>query len=338
MNKPPNVRVALDAMGGDFAPRETVAGGVAAAEKGVEVFLVGDPAQVKEELNRHKAEHLPIVVVPSSGVIEEGESPVQALKEKPQASILVSAGLIKAGKADALVSMGSTGATMAASIFAFGLMDGIERPALGGPIIGLSPRMVMLDVGSNLDCRPSQMVKFGALGAAFSKSYFGISNPRVALLSVGAEEGKGNRQAKEAYALLKESGLNFQGNIEGHDLAGESSDVVVCDGFVGNVVMKLSEGIGYALSRYLDSKLRASLASDVAQSLVSDIYNVLNSVESSGGGPLFGINGIAVIGHGRAHAASVERAILTARYCVQAGLLQNMSDELKQLKEESIQS
>ena len=182
------------------------------------------------------------------------------------------------------------------------------------------------------------MVKFGALGAAFSKSYFGISNPRVALLSVGAEEGKGNRQAKETYELLKESGLNFQGNIEGHDLVGESSDVVVCDGFVGNVVMKLSEGIGYALSRHLDSKLKASLKSDVAQNVVNDIYNMLNSVENTGGGPLFGINGIAVVGHGRAHATSVERAILTARYCVQAGLLQSMSNELKQLKEESIQS
>ena len=329
------VRIAVDAMGGDFAPEETVKGAIsAAAQGGVQILLAGDPEAIQTELARNQAGNLPIVPVPSQGVIEEGEPPIQALRQKPRASVVVAAGLVKEGKADALVSMGSTGATMAASAFALGLMDGIERPALGGPIIGLAPNTVILDVGSNLDCRPSQLLRFGALGAAFARTYLGTANPRVALLSVGAEEGKGNRQVKEAFEVFQASGLNFVGNVEGNDLAAGRADVVVCDGFVGNVVMKLAEGLGEALAGHLKTRLAELLPSEETEKVGQEVFDLLNRAERAGGGPLFGVKGIAVVGHGRAQASAVARAIQTARHAIEVNLLQSMEEELTRLSEQ----
>ena len=326
------VKVAVDAMGGDLAPGEIVSGAVeAAAQGGLAVLLVGDPEPVQQELARHRIEGLPIVVVPSEGVVREGESPVQVMREKPRASILVATGLVKGGKADAVVSMGSTGATMAASAFLLGMMEGIERPALGGPIIGLAPNTVILDLGSNLDCRPSQLLSFATLGSTFARVYLGVAEPRVALLSVGAEEGKGNRQSKETYELLKASRLNFVGNVEGSDLPRGTADVVVCDGFVGNVVMKLTESLGAALSALVARRLEGLLDANKVDSLSQDVYRLLNGAEQSGGGPLFGVRGISIVGHGGAKAAAVAQAIATARHAVESDLLGKMEADLAQL-------
>ncbi len=326
------VKVAVDAMGGDLAPGEIVSGAVeAAAQGGAAVLLVGDPEPVQQELARHRIEGLPIAVVPSEGVVREGESPVQVMREKPRASIIVATGLVKGGKADAVVSMGSTGATMAASAFLLGMMEGIERPALGGPIIGLAPNTVILDLGSNLDCRPSQLLSFATLGATFARVYLDIAEPRVALLSVGAEEGKGNRQSKETYELLKASRLNFVGNVEGSDLPRGAADVVVCDGFVGNVVMKLTESLGAALSTLVARRLEGLLDADKVDSLSQDVYRLLNGAEQSGGGPLFGVRGISIVGHGGAKAAAVAQAIATARHAVESDLLGKMEADLAQL-------
>ena len=303
----------------------------AAAQGGAAVLLVGDPEPVQQELARHRIEGLPIAVVPSEGVVREGESPVQVMREKPRASIIVATGLVKGGKADAVVSMGSTGATMAASAFLLGMMEGIERPALGGPIIGLAPNTVILDLGSNLDCRPSQLLSFATLGATFARVYLDIAEPRVALLSVGAEEGKGNRQSKETYELLKASRLNFVGNVEGSDLPRGAADVVVCDGFVGNVVMKLTESLGAALSTLVARRLEGLLDADKVDSLSQDVYRLLNGAEQSGGGPLFGVRGISIVGHGGAKAAAVAQAIATARHAVESDLLGKMEADLAQL-------
>ena len=326
------VKVAVDAMGGDLAPGEIVSGAAkAAAQGGLAVLLVGDPEPVQQELARHSIEGLPITVVPSEGVVREGDSPVQVMREKPRASILVATGLVKGGKADAVVSMGSTGATMAASAFLLGMMKGIERPALGGPIIGLAPNTVILDLGSNLDCRPSQLLSFATLGATFARVYLDIAEPRVALLSVGAEEGKGNRQSKETYELLKASRLNFVGNVEGSDLPRGAADVVVCDGFVGNVVMKLTESLGAALSALVARRLEGLLDADKIDSLSQDVYRLLNGAEQSGGGPLFGVRGISIVGHGGAKAAAVAQAIATARHAVESDLIGKMEADLAQL-------
>ena len=329
----PRVKVALDAMGGDFGPAATVPAALLAAQRGgVEVLLVGDPAAIQEELSRHPSDGLPVTVVPSEGMIGEGKAPIQALRQNPRASVMVGTSLVKEGRADALVTMGSTGAAMAASSMVLGLLEGIERPALGGPIIGLAPNMVLLELGANVDCRPGQLVDFAALGVAFAQVHLKVSQPRVALLSVGSEAGKGNRQTREAAEAFAQSGLNFIGNVEGHDLVAGRADVVVCDGFVGNILMKTVEGIGDVLSTHLRQRLRDLLPQPQLEALGREVYDLLNLAEHVGGGPLFGVRGLVVVGHGRASAQAVAAAIETARYSSDVGLLDRMEDELRQLR------
>jgi glycerol-3-phosphate acyltransferase PlsX len=325
------VPIALDAMGGDFAPSETVAGAVMAASKGgVAILLVGDPAAVQAELARHSAAaKLPLIPVASEGVVMEGEPPALAFRAKPKASIFVAAGAVKAGKAKALVSMGSTGATIAAATVVFGTMDGIERGALGGPIIGFAPKQVIIDLGTNVDTRPQMFVDFAALGSAMARVVLGAPEPRVAILSVGAEEGKGNRLVKEATDLIKQTSLRFIGNVEGHDLPFGRAEVVICDGFTGNVVMKLTEGLGEVVAREVEKKLGATPQS---RELAKHLYDLLNVVEAYGGGPLFGVRGVAIVGHGRARAASVANAIATARLVIEKGYVEAAAAELAKIR------
>lgn len=326
------VTVALDAMGGDHGPQEIVAGAVAAVREGdVRVILVGDQEALERELARLEPGDLPVSVAPSEGVILETDHPIQAMREKPRASVIEATKLVQSGQADAMVTMGSTGAAMAAATMVLGLLEGLDRPALGGPILmPLSPTS-LIDLGSNVDCRPGQMLGFAAIGVAFARKIQGIQEPRVALLSVGSEEGKGNRQVREAYPIFKESGLNFVGNVEGLDLFLDKADVVVCDGFVGNVLLKFAEGMGSAIGRWLPEALKAHLPSGVAGSLGSLLEGVTDLTEV-GGAPLFGVKGIVVIGHGRARAAGVAGAIRMARRVWEADLVEAMQSELSSLR------
>ncbi len=327
------VRVAVDAMGGDFAPAETVAGAVQAASKGgVQVMLVGDPQKVQPELARYDTRALPIAAIPSEGVIQEGEPPALALRQKPRASILVATGLVKQRHADACVSMGSTGAAMAAAAVVLGIIEGIERPALGGPVVGFANRSVIIDLGTNLDCKPIQLLSYAVIGDVFARLFWGIEKPRVALLSVGAEAGKGNRQVKEAAELFASSGLNFIGNVEGHDLPQGKAEVVVCDGFVGNIIMKLNEGLGQAVADHLRARLKGKLPGAELEQLAREVYELHNVVETMGGGPLFGVNGVSVVGHGRARAEAVARAIGTARLAVESGFISRLNEELARVR------
>ena len=326
------VRIAVDAMGGDNAPADIVAGAVQfAAKHQGQVMLVGDPEAVHRELAKHDTSGLPIGVAPSEGVIHEGEAPATALRQKPRASILVSTGMVRQGHADACVTMGSTGAAMAAATVVLGLAKGVERPALGGPVLGLAPRTCILDLGTNVDCRPRQLLSFGAIGVVFARSMWGVDNPRVALLSVGAEAGKGNRQVRETTEMFEKSGLNFIGNIEGSDVPGGAAEVVVCDGFVGNIVMKLTEGLGREIERHLRTNLVGKLANEDLDRLLTSVYEMNNVVETRGGGPLFGVNGVSVIGHGAARADAVERAMGTAKLTVQSEFVSRMNQQLEEL-------
>ena len=323
------IRIAVDAMGGDHAPGEVVAGAVEAARGGgVQIALVGDPDAVQSELVKHDTKGLPIEPVPSEGTIMEGEQPAQALRQKPRASILVGTGMVKAGKADAVVTMGSTGAAMAAASVMLGVIEGIDRPALGGPAIGLAPHTAIIDVGANVDCRPAQLLSFAVIGDVFARQFWGIERPRVALLSVGSEAGKGNRQVKEATELISRSGLNFIGNVEANDLLRDRADVAVCDGFVGNIVMKLTEGLGGATEDYLRERLEGKLPDGEVERLAHDLYEKGNVAETYGGGPLLGVNGVSVVGHGRARADAVRRAIDTARMTVENEFVSKLNDEL----------
>lgn len=331
------IRIAVDAMGGDYAPQEIVKGAVQAASAGgVQVILVGDPQIVQAELVKYDTAGLPIGKIPSEGVILEGEAPALALRKKPRASILVATGLVKEGHADAVVTMGSTGAAMAASAYILGTIEGIERPALGGPILGIAPHTAIVDLGTNVDCRPSQLLSFAVIGSVFARQFFSVDNPRVALLSVGAEAGKGNRQVKETSELLAKSGLNFIGNLEASDLALGKAEVVVCDGFVGNIVMKLAEHLGTCMADHLRKRLRGKLSPGDIEDVAKEVFDLTNTVESVGGGPLFGVKGVSVVGHGRSKAGAIVRAIATARKAVEIRFIDKLNVELSQMRERNI--
>lgn len=326
------VRIAVDAMGGDNAPGEVVAGAVAAAKAGdVQILLVGDPAEMQAELAKHDASKLPIMVIPSEGVIVEGDAPAMALRQKPRASILVATGLVKQGKAHASVTMGSTGAAMAAAAVVLGLSEGVDRPALGGPVVGVSPNTFIIDLGTNVDCRPTQMLSFAVIGDVFARQFWGIEQPRIALLSVGEESGKGNRQVREVTELLEKSGLRFIGNVEGNDLAAGKAEVVVCDGFVGNIVMKLTEGLGHALSAHLKKSLSGKISDAELDAVARDISSLTNIVQTHGGGPIFGVNGISVVGHGAGDATAVKRAIGTAKFTHEIDFIPKLNEEMAQV-------
>ncbi|MFP6680226.1 MAG: phosphate acyltransferase PlsX [Dehalococcoidia bacterium] len=327
------IPIAVDAMGGDNAPGEIVLGAVQAArEGGVSIILVGDPDSVEAELAKHDVAGLPITTEPSEGVVAEGEAPATAYMTKRNASIFRAASAVRHGRAKALVSMGSTGATIAAATVVFGTFEGIERAALGGPLYGLAPGTIIMDIGTNVDCKPQQLADYAALGATFSRIVFGEKNPRVALLSVGAESGKGNTQVKEATELLITSGLNFIGNVEANDIAHGRAEVVVCDGFVGNVVMKLTEGIGETLAHNIQEIMDGRIPDADLEKISSHIYDLTNLPETHGGGPLFGVKGVAVVGHGKALASAVSRAVQTARQTVALKYVAQAETELNRLR------
>ncbi len=326
------VTVAVDAMGGDHGPQELVAGAVAAArEEDVRVILVGDQTSLERELARLQPGDLPVSIAHSEGVILETDQPIQAMRDKPRASVIEAAKLVQSGEANAMATVGSTGAAMAAATMVLGLLEGLDRPALGGPILAPLSDTSIIDLGSNVDCRPGQMLGYAAIGVAFARNIQGVQEPRVALLSIGSEEGKGNRQVREAYPLFKESGLNFVGNVEGLDLFLDKADVVVCDGFVGNVLLKFAEGMGSAIGRWLPEALKAHLPPGVTGSLGSLLEGVTNLAEV-GGAPLFGVNGVVVIGHGRARAAGVGGVISMAKRVWESDLVEAMQRELGSLR------
>lgn len=323
------VRVAVDTMGGDYGPVETVKGAIQALRSvNAELLLVGDPEAVQSELSKYDVSGLGINVVPSEGWITDDEHPVQAIRQRPHASVVVATQLVKQGKADVMVSMGSTGASMASAVLALGLMEGLERPCVGGPFLGLAPNTVLVDIGSNLDCRPGLLLNFAVLGAAFAHTYMGIENPRIGLLSVGAEAAKGNRQVQESYQLFQESHLNFVGNVEGMDFFTDKADVIICDGFVGNILVKFTEGMGGALSDFVKERLGGSVDASVVDGLANDLWETTNRPRTVGGGPLFGVNAPVIVGHGSCRANGIEGAVRTAVRYVNVGLQGILRQEL----------
>ena len=323
------VRVAVDCMGGDYAPEETVKGAIQALrDSEAELLLVGDPSAVEAELAKHGVAGMPITVVPSEGKIGDDEHPLQAMRQKPHASVVVATHLVKQGQADVMVSIGSTGASMASAVLTLGLMEGLERPCLGGPFLGLAPNTVLVDIGSNLDCRPGLLLSFAVLGAAFAHTYMGIENPRIGLLSVGEEAAKGNRQVQESYQTFQESHLNFVGNVEGMDFFTNKADVIICDGFVGNILVKFTEGMGGALANFVRERLPESVDRAVVDRLAQDLWETTNRPLTVGGGPLFGVNAPVILGHGSCRANAVEGAVRTAVRYVNVGLLDIMRQEL----------
>ena len=328
------VRIALDAMGGDFGPSATVPGALAAlaVHPQLDVTLVGDEVAVNAELSKHPAatEGRTITVAPSEGKIEDDEHPISALRRKPRSSIATAIRLLKAGEADMAVSVGSTGATMATAAMTLGLLEGLERPCIGGNFLGVAPNTTVVDLGSSVDCRPSLLLSFAALGVVFSRRQLGIENPRVALLSVGEEAAKGNRQVQESHELFRESHLNFVGNVEGMDFFTDKADVIVCDGFIGNILIKFAEGVGSALGPYLSRQLAEFLPEEQLRQVVGALWANMNLPRTMGG-PLFGVDGLVMIGHGSSTAEGIAGAINTGLLCRRVELVEGFRQELSEL-------
>lgn len=324
------VRIAVDAMGGDHAPHEIVRGAVQASrEFGVEIILVGSVSEVEREFSRHDTVGLPIRLVDASDIIKDGEQPVIAVMRKPNSSIAVATKLVGSGEADAMVSAGSTGACMVCAMQQLGTLPGMDRPTAGGPFLHLSPTTSVFDMGPNVYCQPEQLVNFAVAGCVFSRSFLGIENPTVGLLNVGSEEGKGNQLAKEAYPLLQKSGLNFIGNVEGMDIPKGSANVIVCDGFVGNILVKFCEGLGEIVKDWLLQELKGSVSQDKLEEVATKLWLSMSPGTVMGGGPLWGVNGLVMVCHGNSKASQIAYTIKEAKACVEKGFIDLLRSELE---------
>jgi len=333
MAKPGNknrlAKIAVDTMGGDYAPGEIVKGAVEASREGIEIILVGVKADVEAELSKIDISGLPIHLVEATETIKDGEEPAFAVMRKPNSSVALATRLVRDGEADAMISAGSTGAVMVSALQYLGTLPGIERPIAGGAFLGLAPQTVALDLGANVGCQPYHLVDFAVAGSVFARTFLGIENPTVGLLNVGAEEGKGTDLVKEAHSLLKKSGVNFIGNVEGMDIPFGKVNVIVCDGFVGNILVKFCEGLGRTVSQWLTRELKENLAPDGLEMVAGKLYRLLSPGVVMGGGPLWGVNGVAAIAHGSSKASQIAGTIKQAKLAVESGFVDTLRAELE---------
>lgn len=326
-------RIAIDAMGGDFAPTEIVVGALRAKEElDVEVLLVGDVPQIEGILNQHTSSR-DIEIVPSEGTIEMHEEPLSGLKRKPKASINVAMDLVKAKRADAVVSAGHSGAAMAAALLRLGRLRGIDRPAIGAvfPTMIAGKPVLILDVGANVDSRPKFLDQFAVMGSVYSRYVLDVENPKVGLLNIGEEECKGNDLAIRAHQLLKEnSRINFVGNAEGRDVLSGNFDVIVCDGFVGNVLLKFAEAVGEVMLNIVKEELPQGLNGMLGTAILKPNLNRIKQRmdhAEHGGGLLLGVAGICIISHGSSQAPSIFNAIRLAKEAVDHQVLERISSQ-----------
>ncbi|MEA5462672.1 phosphate acyltransferase PlsX [Leptothoe sp. PORK10 BA2] len=330
-------RIAVDAMGGDYAPAEIVAGAIRAREElGVEILLVGDPDKIRacvadpDSLSR-------VEIVPAEGTIEMHEEPLSALRKKRKASINVAMDMVKQGRADAVVSAGHSGAAMASALLRLGRIKGIDRPAIGAvfPTLVAGKPVLILDVGANVDCRPKFLEQFALMGSVYSEYAFGADNPRVGLLNIGEEASKGNDVAVQVHQTLSESAvINFVGNAEGRDVLSGNFDVIVCDGFVGNVLLKFAEAVGEAAMNILREELpRGILGKLGVLILKGNLKRIKQRLDHAehGGALLLGVNGVAVISHGSSNAPSIFNAIRQSKEAVDNGVIGHIQDQYQKV-------
>ncbi len=317
------MRIALDAMGGDHGPDEQIAGAIQALEEtDLELILVGDMAAIQACLDQlAPAEDLlaRLEIVHTLEVVEMGESPVEAIRKKKNSSVMLAFDLVKKGEAVAAVSAGNSGATMAAAVRKLGRIKHVSRPGIANAFPSLKKPVVVMDVGANVDCRPQHLFQFAIMASAFSR-VFDIESPRVGILSIGEETGKGNQLVRETHALLTNSSLNFIGNVEGRDIFQGNVDVIVCDGFVGNICLKVSEGLIEAATEMIRDGIMGSLKAKIGYFLARPVFRKFKKrvdYAEYGGAPLLGINGTGIICHGKSNAVAIKNAILEAEKIVE---------------------
>ena len=327
------MRIAIDAMGGDDGPSGIVDGAlVAARHLQAGLLIVGPGAIIERELARHpRAASLDVRILNTLEAIDMGEAAGVALRRKPRASIRLAAEAVRDGDAAALFSAGHTGASVMAAVAAFGRMPGVDRPALATIIPTARTPAVLLDSGATVECRPQHLVQFAIMGAAYARLALGCESPRVGLLSVGSEEGKGNELTREAHQLLKSAPVNFVGNVEGRDVYAGGADVIVCDGFTGNVTLKISEGLVDTIEQLLHAELSSTFGTRVGYLLSRQAFRRFRrrvDVSEYGGAPLLGLNGLCVVGHGRSSPKAVRNAVAMAARFVSQGLVARVRDDV----------
>lgn len=336
------MRISIDAMGGDYAPAEIVAGTLQAAEKlqGLEkLYLVGDESSIKAELAKHKGP-VPscIEIVHASEVVEMGDSPATAVRRKKDSSIVRSVMLVKEGKADAVFSAGNTGAAVATATLKLRTLKGVDRPAIATVMPTPEKPFVLLDAGANPDSTPEMIQQYAVMGSIYSREILGVENPSVGLLSIGEEEAKGNETTKKTFGLLGKSNLNFIGNVESRDLYGGKVSVAVCDGFVGNVVLKTSEAVASMISGWLKTMFKKSILRILGYFLAREVFREMKShadPSSYGGAPLLGANGVVIIGHGSSNAFATFNGIRVASEAIDHDVNHLIEDKLKSINTET---
>jgi phosphate acyltransferase len=339
MNNPGNnsarCRIVVDAMGGDFAPANAVLGAIEAfsEKKNFELFLVGKEKKISEVLSSNSLTFPKKFIVNADEVIEMGDSPAASLKSKPNSSIVIGAQLVRDKKADAFVSAGNTGAMMAASTLLIGRIPGLGRPTIGAEMPNVNGVCYLYDVGASKDSKPIHLFEYAIMGTIFAKEMNGVSNPKVGVLSMGEEEGKGNEVTEAAAKLLRESKLNFIGNVEGRDILVGNVDVVVCDGYVGNIILKFGESVPKLLKHLLTKTAEKSFIDKLLIGLSKGVLKKsLKSLDYQeyGGVPLLGVNGISIIGHGSSSVKAIKNMVLRANEMHQKQLVQKMTTAISE--------
>lgn len=334
------MRIVVDAMGGDFAPLEIVKGSVEAARVyNLTILLVGDKEKIHKELAKYNLKGLQIEVIHAQEVIAMHEHPATAVRKKKESSIVIGTKLIKEGQGDALFSAGNTGAAMAASLLTLGRIKGIDRPAIASILPTVEGITLLLDAGANAESKSLNLYQYAVMGSIYADKILGVPKPKVGLLNIGEEDTKGNELYQTAHEMLKSSQINFIGNIEGRDITKGTADVVVCDGFVGNVVLKFGEGLVRDLMGMIKEEVSHGILAKIGAALLyyrlKKLKNRLDYTEY-GGAPLLGINGISIIGHGSSDANAVKNGIRVAKECVENNFVTNIKESLQEKVEQEL--
>ncbi|MBI4352272.1 MAG: phosphate acyltransferase PlsX [Elusimicrobia bacterium] len=332
------MRIALDAHGGDLGLKPNIEGALLAAKKlAHEVILVGRDPEIREELRRQGAEDpARITIVHAPQTVEMGGDPVAECRTKPNSSLMVGAGLVREGKADAFISAGNSGAIMVASLLKLKRIPGVIRPAIAAPLPTLKGTTLLLDAGANMDCKPWHLAQFAVMGSIYMHSLFKLENPSVGLLSIGEEETKGNTLVQETLPLIRNVGVNFHGPVEGRDIPEGLTDVVVADGFDGNVALKLYEGAAKVVFTMLKHQIKRKFTYKIGAMLMRKVFTEMKtrmSVDIYGGAPLLGVNGVVLVCHGRVTANAIYNAVRVSADLAGSGMIGHIKKRMEQVKD-----
>jgi len=329
------MRIAVDGMGGDHSPGLVVEGCVQALKEcNVEIIITGPEEVIKNEFNKYDYDKSRVTIVNATEVIGANEHPVMAVRRKKDSSLNKALNLVKSGEADAIVSAGSTGAFMAGALFIVGRIKGIDRPALAPIMPGKNGPFMIIDCGANVDCKPNNLLQFGMMGKTYFENILNMQNPSVGLINIGAEEEKGNELTKAAHQLLKETDFNFVGNVEPRDIPSGDVNVLVCDGFVGNTVLKMYEGVASNIFSILKEEIMSSFRTKIGGLLLKPVFKLFKKkfdYKEYGGAPFLGVNGVCIKAHGSSDAKAFKNAIKTAENVYNNKVVDKIKDQLESL-------